>query len=340
MAEFVVSDAAGYSASARFRIVSPLQVRILLADDTLNRIAELSAASGCAASEYKYQRTSVTVLVEGLDATSLATEMTVGDSAIAGFVASSSTAGDAVVVGKAAGSTFVRLHGASSRNVALTVVDVAVTVAELKTRVVTDVSWEQAPPGSYSFPATFIAAAFVQQKFTQQPAGSSIGDFGYLFSTAVYSDGAQEQVSGSETSVESFTSNVAATPPGSIDDSAGSSALQIFNNAPGADRWMLSVRRGAVSECVERTLVANFTRCGVVIATGFPIMHVEMPKALAVRFRITHGYSDDVRLTPLNGAASLAPFANLHTSTSSDFHLAVFYDDDSQIDTYGRLLCR
>ena len=70
----------------------------------------------------------------------------------------------------------------------------------------------------------------------------------------------------------------------------------------------------AASECIQTTVMTNFTRCSATIASGYPTMNVEIPDPVRIQFNISAsggapGTTQSARtLTPTNGAASFAPF--------------------------------
>lgn len=334
-AQFSISDDV-HQAFARFRIVSPESVSVVLDDPTLNRIASVTDPTGCSPLEYQYQRTRVRVLADGYDVTALATRLYVESVTVADLLAASSRDIELtrVVAGKAEGSTTVRLYDFSNVAAMLAVSNQIVTPSELRARVITDVSWLEEPPAQLDFPQTFTASVVARQSFTQRPIGSVRASYGYLFASIVWSDGKQETVLPGEMSVSGSHAGIQVTPPGGVDTSSGVDELTLHNDAPGADRFMLSVTAGAQSECVEGDLSVAFVKCGVVVSQTSPVVFLDIPKPIGILANISVGFVDGRRMTPTHGAASLAPFAGSETAVESALLLTVLYGDGSSVSGY------
>eukprot|EP00966_Prymnesium_polylepis_P086877 2010736-Prymnesium_polylepis.1 len=109
----------------------------------------------------------------------------------------------------------------------------------------------------------------------------------------------------------------------------------------GTDRWMVTISKTAVTECIETTVRTDFSRCGKVVASGFPTLHVKIPEPYFMIFNISAsggapGTSENSKtLTPTNGGAAFLPFLNVDTITTSSFKVTVFFEDGSSIDTYA-----
>ena len=81
----------------------------------------------------------------------------------------------------------------------------------------------------------------IEQKLTQRPIGTEYADFGYLFVTAMCSDGHSELVPGALTTVSVTSPNVILTAPNGTD--ASRESLPITNEA--IDNWMVAVAPNA-----------------------------------------------------------------------------------------------
>ena len=320
-----------------FYIIAP-SVSIHVTDATLNVIQDLQSAT-CGSGVYPYQTTRVTVLADGSDVTELATNMIISDTAIADFASSYGHHEMGTrIVGKSLGSTVLKLYNdANAPSLTLSVSSVAVNVTSLEFKVITDVDWSTSPPSSYSYPNTFQASVDVHSSFTSRPAGSTRGSYGYIFSFLYWSDGVREDVLSSELSFTNGSPNIFVIPPGGSDTHTGKSALTMYNS--NTNRHMITVSKSAYTECIDSSLQATFGRCGVDIATGFPVLHVVMPDPERIRFNISASGPtapmSDRTLTPSNGGASFAPFVNVDTVATSGFELEVFFDDGTSIDTYA-----
>ena len=333
------------SASSSFRILSPSSVQIQMSDSTLNLVQPDHGSVSCQAGEYMYQTASVKVMADGRDVTSDATGLHISDTSIANFVVTSSRSvvnnqqdRQHLVQGKMAGSFDLKLFDSpNAPSVALSVSDTPVTVTSIKAEVITDLEWETTPVSSYTPGSTFEASVRARQVLTSRPAGTSRGHYGYLFVTATFSDGASEDVDASEI-VPSITSpSVFLIAPGQSDTHTGVSQLQMHNSA--TDRYMLTLSKNAVSECIQSEVAVNFTRCGSTIGVGYPTVHLQMPNPESIVFHIGtisgQGAYNGRKLTPLNGAAALPPFSTSYTTTTSDFYLEVQFDDATSVTTFA-----
>eukprot|EP00966_Prymnesium_polylepis_P008885 205086-Prymnesium_polylepis.1 len=153
---------------------------------------------------------------------------------------------------------------------------------------------------------------------------------------ANYNDGASEEVVADEIAVNNFSPNVLFIPPGGADTHTGAPDLFMYNND--TNRYMLTVTKSAITECIETTVTTSYTRCSTTVATGLPVILVKMPGVLGIKFNISAdgggGTYNGKKLTPTNGAARLAPFDS-YTTTVSDFVLEVFFDDGTSVNTFA-----
>ena len=327
--------------TADFRIVSPATLTVELSDDELNRIVPTGDASACSQSNIAnsaYQTTRVRVYADGLDVTSWATGMLVEDTSKAAFLVQPGSGDDgrdrqALVRGKSPGSTTVKLHDqAGAASAALDVIDTLVLVDTVAAHVITDLAWTSATPGALVYPGTTTATVLAQQIFTAKPAGTSRGHYGYLFVRATYADGKEEEVLVEDTVPVVSTSNVFLTGPNQNDDHAGSSALRMYN--ANTNRYMVTLAKTAVSECVESSVRVDFVRCGQTLGAGYPKINVVMPGPERIGFNISTNLGS-LDLTPTNDGAAYSPFLGSTTVPTSGFKLTVFFDDDSSVDTFA-----
>ena len=123
------------------------------------------------------------------------------------------------------------------------------------------------PPSSYTYPSEFSASVTASQTFTRRPAGTTRGHYGYLFLSVTFSDGASEEVLADEIDVHNESPNVILTPPEGIDQhtSAADTTLWMYNS--GTDRWLVTVAKTAVTECIETTVRVDFMRCSTLVST-------------------------------------------------------------------------
>lgn len=215
---------------------------------------------------------------------------------------------------KRVGITQVALFpGSSSLSAQVAVSADTVRAVAIRNRVITDVSWFDRPPRTYTYPQEIEASVSLRQTLSRRPLTEQPADYGFLFSTVVWSDGHSEAVSGADMSVASATSNAVWTRPGGIDNSS-IPGVEILNEAE--DQWRVAVARDAASECIDgEDVVATFHRCGASLASGPVPIHIDVPDPVSVSFRILYAV-----LTPERDVASAAPF---NRKTSSDFELMV-----------------
>jgi hypothetical protein len=309
-----------------------------VSDATLNKIGPLSGAT-CGAGEYPYQAATVRVYADGYDVTSLATGLYIDDTSVADFVEPSgrtSTDNDQDIKdrlrGKAEGSFNLKLfNSVSAPFIAMNVSDAQVTVTETSSKVVTAIEWNVQPPSSYSYSDHFNASVTVSQTFERAPAGTTRGHYGYLFQSVTFSDGASEEVMADEIAIDNGSPNVLFTAPGGTDKHTHTTDSTLWMYNSGTDRWLVTLKKTAASECIQTSVRANFTRCSTVISSGFPKIQLTIPAPTGITFSID---TSGKQLTPTNGGGASAAFSSL-TSTTSTFSLAVSFDDGSSITTYA-----
>jgi len=334
---------------AKFTVVSPSGIVMNVTDTTLNKMRPL-ANTTCGGSwplNSAYQTASVRVYADGYDVTSLATGLFIStaDLAVADFVGTD--AGEDIksrVRGKSVGTFTLKLYddtsmSTSAPSVAMTVSDTPVSVTHVVAKVITDVTWLSNPSPSYTYPAEFSASVLVSQILTRRPAGTTPGHYGYLFMTLTFDDGASEEVDADGITVDNQSPNVHLIAPGDVDTHTGVDDLRMENDD--TDRWMVTIANTAVTECIESTVRTNFSRCGELVASGYPTMYVKIPEPVFMTFNISAsggapGAPDSSKtLTPVNGGAAFAPFLGVDTITTSNFKVTVFLDDGSSVDTYA-----
>ena len=108
----------------------------------------------------------------------------------------------------------------------------------------------------------------VKQVFSSKPAGSTRGHYGYVFARAYFDDGTSEEVHAADIVPIVNTPNLFLTAPGASENHANSNDLIMYN--AGTYRWMVTLAKTAVSECVESSVQLNFTRCDVPIGIAHP----------------------------------------------------------------------
>ena len=108
----------------------------------------------------------------------------------------------------------------------------------------------------------------VKQVFTSKPAGTTRGHYGYVFARAYFDDGTSEEVPADNIVPIVNTPNLFLTAPGANENHAGSNELIMYNG--GTYRWLVTLAKTAVSECVETSAQLNFTRCNVPIGFAHP----------------------------------------------------------------------
>jgi hypothetical protein len=322
VASFTLSYESLTSLPIAMRIAVPTNVRVVADYTTLNKIAgDLT----CDSNSHAFQKTRVRVFANGLDVTSLATNLVSSNPSLADVAF---TGTGAALHGKSVGTVTVSLYdGSDVQSDTITISPAPVMATELRNRVITDISWRDAPPSTFTYPGQFGGSILLQQIFTQRPSGDEKAHHGYLFSTVVWSDGETETIFGDETSTNSSTPNIVWTEPGGIDMTPPN--LAITNEAE--NRWMVAVAPDAHNECIEdtdtSTSTATFRRCGTDIITSGVPMFINVPKAQAVYLDIVQG-----ALSPIRDAASVAPF---NVPTSSTFRVTVTYNDGSQVDSFA-----
>jgi hypothetical protein len=323
------------------RIVSPETLTMELSDTTLNRIVPVASAGSCTTDDLAtsaYQTARVRVYADGLDITSWATGMRVNNTDIADFMATPGSTGDGLdmqdlVRGKSAGNAFIKLHDqAGAPKVPFTVDNALVAISEVIAKVVTEVTWASAAPGTVTHQSTTTAEVSVKQTFRSKPAGATRGHYGYLFVRALYDDGSYEEVQPDDIVPIVSTSNILLTAPGESDNHANSSALTMHNSK--TSQYMVTLSKTAVSECAEFSVQLNVTRCGVPLGVGFPKILVTMPDPFGIVFNISTNL-ETVNLTPTNDGASFSPFINVDTRPTSGFRLEVLLSDGSSVDTFA-----
>ena len=130
------------------------------ADTTLNRYRVLDGTiGGACGAAHPYQRTTLRATADGFDVTPLVTFLSSDPT-----VAATSSARTDVLEGRSAGSTTISLYSSApvGESVEVLVTDSSiVSVAALEARVVTDLSWSNGPPPTYTHPANFGVEALV-----------------------------------------------------------------------------------------------------------------------------------------------------------------------------------
>ena len=178
-------------------------ISLSLADPTLNKFSVDGDATGdVLATEcnsvrgpsYPYQRTTVSATATS-DAVSFDVPPMVKFASADSAVAAVATSGASwnVVRGVAAGSTTLSLAtsaGAAfgSATASVEVSNVAVTLVELKPRVVRTAAWETSPASSYSYPAVISPSVSLSAYMNDE------GHYGLLHTVALWSDGATQDV--------------------------------------------------------------------------------------------------------------------------------------------------
>ena len=278
----------GVDASAFFDVYTPQQLSVALEDDTLNRFAGMhgGVVAACDSGDsraYPYQRTRSKAVSDGLDATSLVS-FGVLDPAVAGISASRFD----VVVGKSVGSTSVHLGGRpTGPSAAVSVSDTLVSVLQLVARVVTQTSWSSSalPPLELGL---VVDDVFVEAVLYN--VMSAEGDSGRMFSRVVWSDGHEEDVGYS--------------PAAGIEEmavSSGSAGVSLVAPSGSEHFWQMGVAVGAVKECVS-SVFANWTLCGVPVASARVPLNLDLPDPLGARVTIVQ-----TRLTAPDDDASGSP---------------------------------
>ena len=147
-----------HSASYSFRVVSPERVEISLADSVLGRLQAVQgatfSAAACAAQEGVYQRTAVRVLADGVDVTSMLVQdgaplVQSSDPSVAEVLIADGL-GTITVQGRAEGSAQIRLFAGSTTNTLVSVTSGPVSVSRMINKLVTGISWVDAPSSEYS----------------------------------------------------------------------------------------------------------------------------------------------------------------------------------------------
>ena len=159
----------------------------------------------------------------------------------------------------------------------VTVSSAAVAVTGLRAVVLTSVAWTSISPSVVPWSPVANMSATVQlvQSFRQE------GDGGDLVAYAVFSDGREELLAGSELRVSIATSGIAASISG--------------------DTWGVSVQVGALRECGE-LLTVEWRVCNATAAVGRAAVNLQLPSATAVRASVLAS-----SLTAPDDSASVAP---------------------------------
>ena len=328
MIGFNITEGAFTSETLYTKVTVPESISIEINDTILNQIESIDCSGH--SNQYSYQTTKVVVRADGLDITSLATNMRSTNPDIADFKTTSNSEYNsyseynAYVQGKTVGTTTIQLfEGSPIFSDTITVSDDSVSVTNMYNRIITDVSFQPTPPSSFTYPGSFNAGVLVQQKLTQPPLGSIRAHYGYLFTTIHFSDGSEQYILGDEISTSKTTRNIVWTPPGGTDNTIP--ALSIQNQY--SDRWMVSVAPNAYLECILDTVEATWTKCGTdMITRGVPML-IFPPAPIGIEFRILKS-----QMAPLNDPASYPPF---NIPTSSGFFVSVEYDDGTIITSYA-----
>eukprot|EP00966_Prymnesium_polylepis_P213791 4951087-Prymnesium_polylepis.1 len=180
----------------------------------------------------------------------------------------------------------VLLHsGSGSPSQTVFVSDETVSIISINAHVITDIAWQVQPPASYEYPAAFRPSLVVSQTLRSRPAGTTRGNYGYLFVKANYDDGSSEEVMASETTVLNLSPNVLFTAPDGVDSHTGAPALFMYNN--GTQRYMVTISKTAVTECIETAVTASFTRCSTTVGSSSPVMYIKLPGVLGIAFNIS-----------------------------------------------------
>ena len=361
-------DGDSCASSANFRIKTPASVTVHTTDPTnsLDRIVSAASATcdGSDGNDTPYQSARVVVYADGADVTPLATGLHIptADASRGKFVRAAGAASwnsyegqDATLVrGKAAGTFAVKLYDdaqlptedgtVTAPSVSIAVTDNAVYAVEKRAFVVTGLVWEANSDGTligdpstkasgYNFAQTPAEASFdttvvAEQVFRQRPVTGKKSHYGYLFNVITFNDTAEEEVLYGEMAVTTTSSNIRVTCAGTTckDDHAGND-LTLYNYY--TNRYMVSISKSAITECVDGGLEVKWERCGVEVAKSYPVVHVKMPDPVGIEFKILNDGDrpggTNLFLTPAGGAG--AAFAGARASTTSKFQLTVQFRD-------------
>ena len=246
-----------HRASASFSVYYPGSVRVVLRDAVLNRYEGMSGAlvgDECAA--FRYQWTSASALVDGLDATSLAS-FELSASGVASVVGST-------VSGVSVGSVDVLLRGVSSevQVASLQVSDDLVSVTRLVSRVVTAVRWSSELAPSVSLDTWSTSVVMAQELDAE-------GVSGRVFVRVEWSDGSAEDL------VPTLY------PPGVLEVnvtslSAGTLSVAAPSTSAAGGTWTATIPVGASAECGDM-LRTEWLVCGVTMATSTSRVHTQLP---------------------------------------------------------------
>ena len=137
---FTLGDNSFTTDTVWVRVIVPSNVSIAVDDTSLNGVG---VSTTCASGEHPYQRTRVRVYANGLDLTSLATNIFSTNATVADFVIRTDQhASYAILRGMTAGTTSLCLHSSCSvQSDPITVGGAQVSVTTMLNRVVTDVSF-------------------------------------------------------------------------------------------------------------------------------------------------------------------------------------------------------
>ena len=278
----------------------PSGVELLAADSLLSRISGVGA---CGAPVY--QQTRISVMVDGMDAGGTAS-LSIFDGSVAVIEATN------IARGLAAGNTtvFLALRPAlATLNATITVSDVAIGVAELRSRLITSASWNGSLPSKLWGDALHSADGFsVSVSLRQQLTAE--GHTGLLYTIATFDDGESQPVESGNGSVL----NLIDERPGSLRFHAPTSTQPL---------WAVEVAFGATWQCGP-LITVEWRACETVLATGQVPVLLDIPSPTECVVSVDKPYlvapSDDAALPPVN------------RPTSSALHVSVFFDDNTTSD--------
>lgn len=301
----VISESVTMNRNIIFDVYAPQSISILSSDanNNLERITVGSTSlvdTGCTGDETVYQTSRLRAIVDGVDMT---TEVSFFiDNTNVVRLASAGSRTD-IVRGVSVGSTTVRLYSGAPNTLSLSVSDTQVT-ATVTARLVTGLTWVDAPPSSYSYPG----AVNTSVKFETEM--NSEGDNGLIYTSLGWSDGSRSDV-GYDSSLGSLAFTRQTT---SIDvDAPGV-------NGNNEDFTRVTVAQGASPLCTEQGIEARVSLCGTEIVTpDYVPIFLDLPLAIAVELSISQN-----KLTSTINDARLSPIGVATTSTMT---LTVTFQD-------------
>ena len=234
---------------------APSAITVKAEDDTLNLLS-----ASC--SMPIYQRTDLTVLVDGLDATSLAHNRLAAAEWPAPPVATlaygaASAGGGATLAGVASGTVTVTVQGNEASATTVTVSDTPVAVVALDSRLITGASWDPAPSSEVWLTSLDVAVHLSQTLKTE-------GATGWLHNRVTFDDGHVQDIDGDD-AAGSGSVGVSVLVGDALDLTAPSTSS---GGAGEASLWRATVRTGAYRQCGP-LLRVDWSACGAgLLATG------------------------------------------------------------------------